>query len=226
MNAKQKAFIDKILDGARAAQNTHGVLTSLTLAQAALESGWGKASIGSNIFGIKATKSWIGAKQLVHTTEYVNGEKISVEAYFRDYGSIDDSIADHAKLLTMPRYKAVIAASDYKEACQAIQKCGYATDPKYADKLISLIETNGLNQWDRGTPEKEQTKPAASPGKDVKIKVGDIVRIKIDAAFYATGQRIGTSYKLKRYTVLQVKPDRVLLKEIFSWCKIGDVYKA
>lgn len=224
MNAKQQAFINNILPGAQEAQNKYGVLTSLTLAQAILESAWGKSSIGNNIFGIKATSSWRGAKQLVPTTEYVNGKKVSVEAYFRDYGSIEESITDHAKLLTMPRYKAVIAAKDYKEACREVQKCGYATDPKYAEKLISLIEANNLNKWDRGAASTEEQKPEAKP-QATGFEVGDVVRIKIDASHYATGERLPTSVKLKRYTVMQVKPDRVLLKEIYSWVKIGDVSK-
>lgn len=148
MTEIQKKFIDKILPSAKKAQDQFGVLVSLTLAQAILESAWGRASIGCNIFGIKANKSWSGLKQLVRTAEYENGKKVLNQSYFRDYPSIDESIVDHAKLLTTSRYKTVLAAANYKEACIQVQKCGYATDPKYAAKLIELIEDFELNQWD------------------------------------------------------------------------------
>jgi flagellum-specific peptidoglycan hydrolase FlgJ len=141
-------FIDKILPGAKRAHAEYGVLPSLTLSQAILESNSGKSSIGNNIFGIKATATWKGKKQLVWTTEYIKGVKTKVQAWFRDYDSIDESILDHAKLLTLTRYKPVVASKDYKEACIQVQKCGYATDPKYATKLISIIEQNKLNLHD------------------------------------------------------------------------------
>jgi flagellum-specific peptidoglycan hydrolase FlgJ len=141
-------FINQILPGAKRAHAEYGVLPSLTLSQAILESNSGKSSIGNNIFGIKATSTWKGKKQLVWTTEYIKGVKTKVQAWFRDYDSIDESILDHAKLLTLTRYKPVVAAKDYKEACIQVQKCGYATDPKYATKLINIIEQNKLNLHD------------------------------------------------------------------------------
>ena len=152
MTSQQKAFINKILPGAIKAQYECGVLASLTLAQSILESGWGKAAIGNNLFGIKATSSWTGKKQFVWTTEYVNGKSGKYQLWFRDYSSIDDSIEDHAKLLTMPRYKNVLMSVDYIGACKQVQACGYATDPNYAKMLISEIEQYGLNQWDRSYP--------------------------------------------------------------------------
>jgi flagellum-specific peptidoglycan hydrolase FlgJ len=151
---EQKAFINQIKNGACACYIKYGILPSLTIAQAALESGWGSSSIGNNIFGIKAGSSWKGKTQTVLTTEFVNGQYIKVNATFRDYNSIDDSIIDHAKLLTLNRYMPVVQAKDYKEACKQVQQCGYATDPNYANKLISIIETYKLNQYDT----KEETK--------------------------------------------------------------------
>lgn len=161
MNTKQTAFIQKILDGAMAAQKKTGILTSLTLAQAALESGWGNSSIGNNIFGIKATASWKGKKRKIKTAEYSGGKKGYYDLWFRDYDTIEDSILDHGKLLTYPRYAKVRAAKTYAEACRAIQAAGYATDPKYAEKLISLIKSNGLDKWDNA--EAPEVKPAPKP---------------------------------------------------------------
>lgn len=143
-----QSFIKQIAQGAIEAYKEYGVLPSLTIAQGILESASGRASIGNNIFGIKANKSWKGKKQLVWTWEVYNGVKTKIQANFRDYDSIEDSIIDHAKLLSMPRYKPVIAAKDYKEACIQVQKCGYATDPKYSFKLIKIIEANKLYLYD------------------------------------------------------------------------------
>jgi lysozyme len=134
-------FIARILPGALEAYRKYNILPSLTLAQSALESNWGKSGIGNNLFGIKATSSWTGKKQYVWTTEYMDGKPIKVQDWFRDYDSIDDSILDHAKLLSYSRYKPVREAKDYKEACYRVQQCGYATDIAYAQKLISIIET-------------------------------------------------------------------------------------
>lgn len=144
----KQEFIQSIIPGAVKAQKEYGVLTSLTLAQACLESGYGSASIGNNIFGIKANATWTGKKQLVWTTEYYNGVKQKVQAYFRDYDSIDDSIIDHAKLLTSTRYKPVLRAKNYKDACTQVRQCGYATDPSYTTKLINIIEANGFQKYD------------------------------------------------------------------------------
>ena len=158
MTTAQQAFIAKIKPGAVSAQAKYGVLASLTLAQSILESGWGKSAIGNNLFGIKATASWTGKTQTVATTEYYNGVKTAVNAKFRDYDSIEASIEDHAKLLTLDRYKPVIAAQGYQDACRQVQRCGYATDPLYAAKLISMIEQYGLNAWDdRPAKEPENT---------------------------------------------------------------------
>lgn len=150
MNDNQKEFISKVLPGALAAYYNTGVLPSLTLAQAILESGWGKASIGNNLFGIKANDAWTGKKKLVKTAEYKGGEKYYIDAWFRDYDSIEESVLDHGKLLTGQRYEKVRVAKNYIEACTQLQAAGYATDPNYAKSLINLIETYGLNQWDGG----------------------------------------------------------------------------
>lgn len=141
-------FISKVLGGAISGFKKYGVLPSLTLAQAILESGSGKHAIGNNIFGIKAGSLWNGLKQYVMTHEYVNGVKQMQKSFFRDYNSVDASIEDHARLLTNNRYANVLRASDYKTAAYAVHKAGYATDPKYPNKLIEIIERYGLNKYD------------------------------------------------------------------------------
>lgn len=118
------------------------------LAQAALESGWGKRSIklpdGSdshNLFGIKAGSSWKGKVAEVVTTEYVDGLPKKILQKFRAYDSPAEAFADFAALLKhSPRYSSVIAnATDAAGFAQGMQKAGYASDPQYANKLMSMM---------------------------------------------------------------------------------------
>lgn len=142
-------FINSIVGGAVASYNEYGVLPSVTIAQAILESGWGKSAIGNNIFGIKAGSNWTGKTQNVLTGEQsADGSYYNIYANFRDYDSIDDSIKDHGKLFTQDFYRPVIEATNYADACRAVQNCGYATAHNYADSLINIIESYGLDQWD------------------------------------------------------------------------------
>lgn len=146
-----QAFIDKIGPQATKAMQKTNVLASLTIAQAILESNWGKTAPGNMLFGIKAGSSWKGATQKLWTHEFIKGVKTRVQATFRAYGSWYESLLDHGSLLTNnSRYKAVIGCKDYKMACRAIQAAGYATDPQYANKLINLIEKYDLARFDRG----------------------------------------------------------------------------
>lgn len=141
-------FINKIKAGAIDAYKGYGVLPSLSIAQACLESNFGLSAPGNMLFGIKWREGCGYDKQLLWTHEYIDSVYTKVQAYFRKYNSFADSIADHAKLLTTNRYKPVLAAKDYKDACIKVQECGYATDPAYAKKLINIIETYELSQWD------------------------------------------------------------------------------
>ena len=153
MTQEQKAFIDRV--GALAAEDMQksGVLASLTIAQAILESGWGKSGLtvkANALFGIKAGTSWKGRVYSAKTQECYDGVNFTtVTALFRAYDSWEESVADHSALLTgAARYKDVIGERDYKTACRAIKAAGYATDPQYADKLIRLIESYGLTAYD------------------------------------------------------------------------------
>ena len=142
-------FINMVADGAVQAYKKYGVLPSLTLAQAILETGWGKSTIGYNIFGIKAGSSWTGKVKRVKTAEQrKNGSYYQIYANFRDYDSYAESIEDHAKLLTGERYKRVIQSKNYVDACKAVKACGYATSLNYATNLINIIKKYGLDQWD------------------------------------------------------------------------------
>jgi peptidoglycan hydrolase FlgJ len=142
-------FVNKLAASAQAASSTTGIPARYILSQAALESGWGKKEIkhsdGStthNIFGIKAGKDWSGATVLSKTTEYVNGIAHQVVQKFRAYASYDEAVGDYASLLkNNPRFAAVVqAARDPASFAHGLQNAGYATDPLYAKKLLSIMK--------------------------------------------------------------------------------------
>jgi peptidoglycan hydrolase-like protein with peptidoglycan-binding domain len=144
-------FISLIVNGAVKGHKEFGILASLTLAQAILESGWGESQLSrtaNNLFGIKAFYDWEGEVLSLPTTEYYNDESQTVTANFRKYETLNDSILDHSRLLSYTRYIPVRNTSDYREACYLVWECGYATDPDYPKKLIAIIEDNQLQEFD------------------------------------------------------------------------------
>ncbi|RDB42332.1 peptidoglycan hydrolase FlgJ [Halomonas sp. DQ26W] len=146
-----KRFMDQLTAPAQAASRQTGVPAELILAQAALETGWGRHEIaradGSNshnLFGIKAGSSWRGPTTDVTTHEYINGKRTRVVDAFRVYGSFEEAFTDYARLIgNNPRYAEVTRANSAEQAARALQAGGYATDPAYADKLIAIMNTMG-----------------------------------------------------------------------------------
>jgi flagellar protein FlgJ len=142
------AFVDKLAASAQAASETTGVPARFIIGQAALESGWGKREIkkangetSHNVFGIKATKDWTGKTVSTVTTEYHNGQPQRVVEKFRAYDSYNEAMADYAQLLkSNPRYAQVLNSShDAAGFAVGMQRAGYATDPHYAKKLMSIM---------------------------------------------------------------------------------------
>ena len=156
IDQNQSQFLSAIKQGAMDGAK-EGVLPSITAAQAILESGWGSSELAkapnNNLFGIKDSGDWNGEIVTVPTQEYVNGDYITVNAAFRKYASWNDSVVDHAKFFTSTEwrknnYRKVVNETDYRIAAQELKNAGYATDPGYAGKLISLIEAYKLYEWD------------------------------------------------------------------------------
>lgn len=141
-------FISTIHPSATECEQSSCIPAAFTVAQAALESGWGTSalfSIAHNVFGVKADKSWHGDTISMKTAEYVKGKRVIVPAKWRKYASYSESIADHSKFLTTNRrYKHALTITDPVEFAREIQRAGYATDPKYADKLISIMKGHDL----------------------------------------------------------------------------------
>ncbi|MFC4297927.1 flagellar assembly peptidoglycan hydrolase FlgJ [Castellaniella hirudinis] len=142
-----RTFVDRMSAAAELASQRSGVPAKLILSQAALESGWGEREIrrpdgrsSHNLFGIKAGGNWRGEVVHVMTTEYEDGVARRVSQPFRAYGSYAESFQDYAELVGgNGRYDKVVAAPSAEAAARRIQEAGYATDPGYANKLISIM---------------------------------------------------------------------------------------
>jgi peptidoglycan hydrolase FlgJ len=147
---ERSGFVRELWPHAERAAAALGVSPRTLIAQAALETGWGRHMIrnadGSsslNFFGIKADKGWQGARTDSATHEYVNGNRHSEQASFRAYGSIAEAFEDYVNFVRgNPRYGAALAhgGSDSRYA-EGLQKAGYATDPQYADKIQRVAAT-------------------------------------------------------------------------------------
>lgn len=154
-----KEFKDWLMPGATAIENKYGIPALFDIAQAALESGWGRSAIGNNIYGIKALGKWTGKKQLVTTTEYHDNQlfkypeiisitplpngrfKYLVKDWFRDYDTIEQCLEDHARILLQPRYKNAFNFKDDPNLFAVeIEKGGYATAPGYAKTIQRIIK--------------------------------------------------------------------------------------
>ena len=150
-------FIGQVADALKGQKLN--ILPSVTIAQAILESNWGKSSLAieaNNLFGIKASKDWTGGVYTKITKEQKpNGNIYTINANFRKYESWKESIKDHDNFfISTPwrtqNYQKVLTAKNYKDQAQALRECGYATDLNYGHKLIKLIERLGLQQYDKG----------------------------------------------------------------------------
>jgi flagellar protein FlgJ len=144
------AFLESILPAATKAAQALGVSPRSILAQAALETGWGRSMPldaqgrpSLNLFGIKATPSWRGATAASETTEFFGGQATRQVERFRAYDSFEASFADHARLLSSSsRYAGALNSGDDTHTyAKALQTGGYATDPHYARKLVAVAES-------------------------------------------------------------------------------------
>jgi flagellar protein FlgJ len=144
-------FVNQVYPAIQRAAQALGVNPLAIMAQAALETGWGKrmprtsdGSSSHNLFGIKADDNWNGPRVAADTVEFSGGVVTQKRTAFRAYGSIEDSVNDFARLLsTSPRYREAVAGGASTHGYVAgIGKSGYATDPQYANKLNDVLNSN------------------------------------------------------------------------------------
>jgi flagellar protein FlgJ len=149
------AFVATMLPMAEQAAKRIGIDPRYLVAQAALETGWGKSvmrntdgSSSHNLFGIKATGNWGGGEARAITSEYRDGQFVKETAAFRSYDSYQDSFHDLVSLLqNNSRYQDALKAADKPEQfVQELQKAGYATDPNYASKISQIARQMKSNE--------------------------------------------------------------------------------
>ncbi len=163
--AQQQQFISQLVDAIRQQSDNYGLFPSVIMGQAIVESGWGQSGLSknyNNFFGMKASNSqfspfWIPNVSPVSqmlTREVVNGNDITVNANWRVYNSLAESIADHNALIgKAKRYAAALTARTPREQLQAIKNGGYATAPNYVDTIMNVIDRYNLTQYDNIKPE-------------------------------------------------------------------------
>ena len=143
-NPQYISYIAKYREMAIEQQIKHRIPAAITMAQGLLESSAGQSELAvkaNNHFGIKCASDWVG-RTYTHDDETQN-------ECFRQYASAADSYEDHSLFLQRKRYESLFALplADYKGWAHGLKACGYATDPKYADKLIRIIELYNLQSF-------------------------------------------------------------------------------
>ena len=150
------SFIEQLYPAAQQAAKQLGIDPKALLAQAAIETGWGQYMIHNtsgqnshNLFGIKADLRWQGDRAMVNTIEFEEGVAATKKAPFRVYDSFADSMQDYVGFVKQnPRYEEAVKQSQSpQDYFSELQKAGYATDPDYANKVLSVFESKQLKQY-------------------------------------------------------------------------------
>lgn len=201
--------------------NKYGIPASITLAQGILESGSGNSSLAkyaNNHFGIKCTSDWKGKGY------YKDDDKAN--DCFRVYKDARESYKDHSEFLKRKRYSFLfeLDKNDYKNWARGLKQAGYATNPKYPDLLIGVIDRYQLYQYDQPESEKDKIKredkvfseinanipkekqkftPVETPPSKEVVKTPDTLRISAPAVSDSTTSNTAPVYKPGSYTVKQ-----------------------
>lgn len=240
--SKQTDFICKMSLLAVNDMKKNKILASITIAQACIETGYGASALMMSYnapFGVKATQSWLnsgGKAYSAKTGEVYSGVAVTITAAFRAYNSLEHAVEDHANILKLAYYNKskggavpydIVGETDYIKAAECLLP--YATGPTYVQTVKNVIAAYNLTQYDTGA-----VVVIPTPPKDIEVtlpiqsvqdyKVGDKVKILSTAVMYAgITVPIPAKYKNAAYTVMQVKPDKVLIKELYSWVLTKDV---
>lgn len=196
------ALIKKIGSAAVKQYSKYKILPSLTIAQAILESGWGKSELSKkyhNYFGMK----WVegcGTKYVTFKTQEqrADGSYYTISARFRKYSSLQKGIVGYYNFLQYPRYANLKGVTDYKTACKLIREDGWATSLSYEQLLVTLIEQFNLTDYDKKVIAK---KKKSTKKKKATLKVGS--KVKVTGYIYWGGNG-GNKIKKKKATMYVV----------------------
>ncbi|WP_348798415.1 glucosaminidase domain-containing protein [Flavobacterium adhaerens] len=188
-NEAVKGYIAQYNQVAMGNMNTYGIPASIILAQGILESGAGQSDLAKNAnnhFGIKCHNDWTGDK--------VYKDDDSANECFRKYDQVSESYRDHAMVLTGKKRYAnlfTLAKGDYKAWAKGLREAGYATDPRYPEKLIGYIETYNLHEYDNKVlgkkSKKEETKVLVND--DFSTPKSDWYEIQKGDTFYSVSRK-------------------------------------
>lgn len=192
-NEVTKAYIEQYSAVAMSNMKTYGIPASIILAQGILESGAGKGDLAvnaNNHFGIKCHNDWTGDK--------VYKDDDSLQECFRKYNQASESYQDHAMVLTgKKRYSNLFSLpkGDYKAWARGLKDAGYATDPKYPEKLVSYIETYNLSQYDTKALGKELAKEEAKVllNDEFNVDQASLYEIQKGDTFYSVSKKFNLS---------------------------------
>ncbi len=211
-------FVSRIWAHAMEAAQALRVQPRFLVGQAALESGWGRHEIRTadgqpshNLFGIKAGGNWKGPSVEKTTTEYVNGAAVTITDKFRVYASYSESFRDYTNLLRdNARYAGVLGQGDARGFAQGLQRGGYATDPAYADKLVSVINSTrepAVPQTLPHTPVRVAALEAASPAPGAHAFARDPWQAPYSRDPAYTGGLVRAAYGLNDAAAAQPRRD-------------------
>ncbi|MGV3202554.1 LysM peptidoglycan-binding domain-containing protein [Limosilactobacillus reuteri] len=200
-NASQQAFIQSVAPGAIQGWNEYKVLPSITVAQAIVESGWGRSTLSTqahNLFGIKG--SYNGNSVVMRTREVYGGRSVYVNANFRAYANNSESVTDHGRFLNVnSRYSNLLGDTNYVSVANKLQQDGYATDPSYANTLIRFVQTYNLNQLDAvalsgKVVTNKQTESAQTPETNVTVSNTGYYTVKGGDTLSGIAGKFNTTY--------------------------------
>jgi hypothetical protein len=202
-------YLDQYQEIAVIEMHRTGIPASIKLAQGLLESNWGRSELAvksNNHFGIKCSGNWEGDTHYRYDDDYDEQGK-KMKSCFREYEHAEESFADHSRFLTDPaksaRYGFLFEypADDYVSWAHGLKKAGYATDPKYAEKLITIIEKYDLHQYDLHQFPDEAIAELPESGYSVQyINNCKVVRARGGEKLPDLADEVGISYrKLLKY---------------------------
>lgn len=200
------------------------LFSSVVIAQAICESNWGQSTImmkANAIFGIKATSSWKGKVYNANTQECYDGSTYTnINACFRAYNSLQESISDYFDLITgLDRYKKAIHTQSPLECITAIKNGGYATSPTYINTIMSIINSNDLTKYDV-----EVVENSVDNSKNIDEIAKDVI-----AGKYGNGNerknKLGNLYEEVQKRVNEILKNNVSQETIYV-VKSGDTLSA
>lgn len=220
-------FIPTIAPLVVAENNKRGypLFSSVVIAQAICESGWGQSKImmkANAIFGIKATSSWKGKVYNANTQECYDGSTYTnITACFRAYNSVAESISDYFDLITKSeRYRKACVATSPLECITAIKNGGYATSPTYINTIMSIINSNNLTQYDNV----EDVENSVDNSKSIEELAKEVI-----AGKYGNGEerkkKLGNLYNKVQAKINSIYGQNVSLETIYI-VKSGDTLSA